>query len=82
MFIKPALLTLAATAFCTAAAWSMGAIDLDAACADRTDLLKNEPERHRDVVGTQKLDADGNGGGGTAQALRFPYDMFDESRLH
>jgi hypothetical protein len=82
MFGKPALLTLVVTAVFTAAAWSTGAIDLDAACADRSDSPKEKPELHRAVVGGQVLDSDGDGSSGSAQVLRFPYDMLDESRMH
>ncbi len=82
MSVKPAVLTLAATALCTAAAWSMGAIDLDAACADRIDPPKSKPELHGDAARGQALDSDGDESGGSVQALRFPNDMFDESRLH
>ena len=82
MFIKSAVLTLAVTALFTAAAWSMGAIELDAACADQTGSPKEKPELHGDLTRGRALDAEGYGSDGPTLELRFAYDMFDESRLH
>jgi hypothetical protein len=82
MLNKPVVLTLAVTALFTAAAWSMGAIDLDAACAYRTDSPKEKPQLHGDLSRGRALNVQGDGSDGSTLELRFAYDMLDESRMH
>jgi hypothetical protein len=79
--IKRAALTLLVAVLC-AAAWSLGAITLESACADQADSPINKPERHGDFARGHALDAEGDGRDGSTLQFRFAYDMLDESRLH
>ena len=72
MFIKPVVLALAVVALLTTAAWSLGAIDVEANCADQEDSQTR---------GRPAPDAGINPTDGATQELRFAYDeLFDASR--
>lgn len=83
MFIKKAALTLVATATFTAAAWSLGAMNANADCADQADAPDTRVNPDRSLAREQVPEGGENPGDGSTRELRFAYDeIFDESRSH
>ena len=74
MFNKLAVLTLAVIAFFATAAWSVGPIDLGAACADRDDSLLEKLEWHTELTRRRAPDLQGDAREGSTLELRFAYD--------